>query len=176
MSELRKANYDAVFCVTLTVASWIDVFTRKDYCEEIVKNIQYCQQHKGLALYAYVIMTNRMHWIAGQREGKLNDLLRDFKSYTAKQLLNEIFNNPEESRKDWMKIVFQYNARFKRQNAEHMFWQRNNHPIDCFNREVLLQKMNDIHDNPVKAGFVSEVWHWWYSSANPQSPIRVLEV
>jgi putative transposase len=176
MSELRKANYDAVFFVTLTVASWIDVFTRKDYCEEIIKNIQYCQQHRGLELYAYVIMTNHMHWIAGQKEGKLNYLLRDFKSYTAKQLLNKIFNNPEESRKDWMKIVFQYNARFKRQNAEHMFWQRNNHPIDCFSRGVLLQKMNYIHNNPVRAGFVSETWHWWYSSANPQSPITVLEI
>lgn len=176
MSELRKANYDAVFFVTMTVASWIDVFTRKEYYEEIVKNIQYCQKHKGLELYGYVIMTNHIHWIAGQKEGELNHLLRDFKSYTAKQLLNNIFSNPTESRKDWMKIVFQYNARFKRQNAEYMFWQRTNHPIDCFNRKVVLQKMSYIHNNPVRAGFVSEPWHWWYSSANPQSPIKVLEI
>lgn len=87
MSELRKANYDAVFFVTLTVVSWVDVFTRKQYCEEIIKNIQYCQQHKGLELYAYVIMSNHIHWLAGQKEGKLNYLLRDFKSYTANLLL-----------------------------------------------------------------------------------------
>lgn len=176
MSELPKANYDAVFFVTLTVVSWVDVFTRKDYCEEIIKNIQYCQQHKGLELYAYVIMSNHMHWIAGQKGGRLNNLLRDFKSYSAKQLLAMIYNGKEESRKDWMKIVFQYNAKFQRQNADNMFWQKVNHPIDCFNERELRQKMKYVHLNPVRAGYVAEAHHWWYSSANPRSPIQVLPV
>ena len=176
MSELRKANYDAVFFVTLTVASWVDVFTRRTYCEELVRNIQYCQQHKGLELYAYVIMSNHMHWIAGQKEGRLNHLLRDFKSYSAKQLLKMIYDNPVESRRDWMEIVFQYNAKFKRQNAENMFWQKANYPIDCYNSKVLWQKMNYIHLNPVRAGLVKEAEYWWYSSANPRSPIKVMEI
>lgn len=174
MSELRKANYDAIFFVTLTVVSWVDVFTRRSYCEEIVKNIQYCQEHKGLELYSYVIMTNHMHWIAGQKEGKLNSLLRDFKSYTAKQLLSMI-NDPMESRQDWMKLVFQYNAKFQKQNAENMFWQKTNHPIDCYNQKVLWQKVNYIHENPVRAGLVAREEDWWYSSANPRSPIEVID-
>ena len=87
MCELRKANYYAVFFVTLTVVSWVDVFTQKKYCEEIVKNIHHCQKHKGLGLYAYVIIRNHIHWLAGQKQGKLNYLLRDFKSYTANLLL-----------------------------------------------------------------------------------------
>ncbi len=176
MSELRKANYDAVFFVTLTVVSWVDVFTRKAYCEELIRNIQYCQQHKGLELYAYVIMSNHMHWLAGQKDGRLNYLLRDFKSYSAKQLLWMIYDDPLESRRDWMKIVFQYNAKFQQQNAENMFWQKTNHPIDCYNTKVLLQKRDYIHENPVKRGLVLEAEHWWYSSANPRSPVRVMEI
>lgn len=174
MSELRKANYDAVFFITLTVASWVDVFTRRSYCEELVKNIQYCQNNKGLELYAYVIMTNHLHWIAGQKEGKLNDLLRDFKSYSAKQLLSMIYNDPMESRRDWMKIVFQYNAKFQKQNAENMFWQKTNYPLDCDNQKILWQKMNYIHENPVRAGLVGRAENWHYSSANPRSPIEVM--
>lgn len=176
MSELRKANYDAVFFVTLTVVSWVDVFTRKCYCEELIRNIQYCQHHKGLELYAYVIMSNHMHWLAGQKDGRLNYLLRDFKSYSAKQLLSMIYDNPLESRRDWMKIVFQYNAKFQQQNAENMFWQKTNHPIDCYNAKVLLQKRAYIHQNPVRAGLVNEAEYWWYSSANPRSPIRVMGI
>lgn len=176
MSELRKADYDAVFFVTLTVVGWVDVFTRKSCCEELVKNIQYCQQHKGLELYAYVIMSNHMHWVAAQKQGALNQLLRDFKSYTAKQMLALIYDNPKESRRDWMKVVFQYNAKFQKQNAENMFWQKTNHPIDCFNEKVLWQKINYIHMNPVRAGWVTEPEHWWYSSANPRSPIVVMEL
>ncbi|MEO8172796.1 MAG: transposase [Sediminibacterium sp.] len=174
MSELRKANYDAVFFVTLTVVSGVDVFTRRCYCDELVKNIQYCQKQKGLELYAYVIMTNHMHWIAGQKQGKLNDVLRDFKSYSAKQLLSQVYNDPKESRRDWMKIVFQYNAKFQKQNAENMFWQKTNYPLECYNQKLLWQKLNYIHENPVRAGLVSKAEDWWYSSANPRSPIKVL--
>ena len=176
MSELRKANYDAVFFVTLTVVSWVDVFTRKAYCEELIKNIQYCQNHKGLELYAYVIMSNHMHWLAAQKDGKLNNLLRDFKSYSAKQLLTMIYHDPLESRRDWMKIIFQYNAKFQKQNAENMFWQKTNHPIDCYNEKLLWQKINYIHQNPVKAGWVTDAEDWWYSSANPRSPVKILSI
>ena len=176
MSELRKANYDAVFFITLTVVSWVDVFTRKTYCDELVKNIQYCQKHKGLELYAYVIMTNHIHLIARQKGGRLNCLLRDFKSYSAKQLLAMIYDNPMESRRDWMKIVFQYNAKFRQQNAENMFWQKTNHPIDCYSRQIFQQKINYIHENPVRAGLVAEPGDWLYSSANLRSPIEVMGV
>lgn len=176
MSELRKANYDAVFFITLTVVGWVDVFTRKQCCEELLKNMAYCQQHKGLELYAYVIMSNHMHWVAGQKEGRLNHLLRDFKSYTAKQILAMIYDNPGESRRDWMKVVFQYHAKFQRQNAENMFWQKTNHPIDCFNSKVLRQKIDYVHMNPVRAGLVSEPWHWRYSSANPGSSLVMMDI
>jgi REP element-mobilizing transposase RayT len=176
MSELRKANYDTVFFVTLSVVGWVDVFSRKSYCDELVKNIQYCQSNKGLELYAYVIMSNHMHWIAGQKEGKLNLLLRDFKSYTAKQILNRIYEDPLESRKDWMKVVFQFHAKYQKQNAENMFWQKTNHPIDCFNTKMLNQKRKYIHLNPVRAGLVMEEHYWWYSSANPRSPVKVLDI
>ncbi|MEO7531728.1 MAG: transposase [Sediminibacterium sp.] len=176
MSELRKANYDAQFFITITVVSWVDVFTRKPYCEELVKNIRYCQENKGLELYAYVIMTNHIHLIAGQKEGRLNSLLRDFKSYSAKQLLAMIYDNPMESRRDWMKIVFQYNAKFQRQNAENMFWQKTNHPIDCYSPKIFRQKANYIHENPVRAGLVAKPEEWWYSSANPGSPVEVMGV
>ncbi len=42
MSELRKANTENTYFLTLTVVGWINVFTRKDYCEIILKNLHYC--------------------------------------------------------------------------------------------------------------------------------------
>jgi hypothetical protein len=38
MSELRKAYEGGLFFVTLTVAGWVDVFTRPVYVEELVEN------------------------------------------------------------------------------------------------------------------------------------------
>ena len=56
MSEIRKANVpDATYFVTLTVVGWVDVFSRKEYAEEIIASLIHCQQHKGLELFAYLI-------------------------------------------------------------------------------------------------------------------------
>ena len=87
-----------------------------------------------------------------------------------------IYEGNMESRRDWMKVVFQYHARFQKQNAEHMFWQKTHHPIDCFNSQVLRQKIDYVHMNPVRAGWVTESWYWWYSSANPRSPLVVMDI
>ena len=107
--------------MTLTVISWLDVFTRPLYVNEIVKRLQFCQEKKGLEIYAYVIMTNHIHLIAARTEGEISDVLKDFKSFTAKQLLNLILENPKESRKEWMEMVFKYHGTTTKQNEKYAF-------------------------------------------------------
>jgi REP element-mobilizing transposase RayT len=105
MSELRKANYDALFFVTLTVAGWVDVFSRRQYADIVIGALQYCQAYKGLGIYGYVLMTNHLHLLAAQQQGELNKVLGHFKSYTGKEILRSIEEQPE-SRREWMLMVF----------------------------------------------------------------------
>lgn len=58
MSELRKTYGDGLFYLTFTVAGWVDAFTRTLYTDEIVESLKFCQQKKGLEIYAYAIMDN----------------------------------------------------------------------------------------------------------------------
>lgn len=54
----------------------------------------------------------------------------------------------------------------KNSNVKHrQFWQQNNKPIELWSNEVIQQKLDYIHNNPVESGFVTEVQHWKYSSA-----------
>ena len=45
------------------------------------------------------------------------------------------------------------------------FWQQNNKPIELWSAEIIDQKVEYIHQNPVVSGFVTEAHHWKYSSA-----------
>ncbi len=175
MSELRKTYGDGVFYLTFTVVGWIDVFTRPVYTNEIVESLKFCQRRKGLEIYAYVIMTNHLHLIARRVDGELADTIRDFKSFTAKRMLNLLLENPQESRKDWMDMVFKYHAATIRQNEKYAFWQKTNHATKLWTPAVMRQKTDCIHENPVRAGFVSEPHEWRLSSASPVSPIVVLD-
>ena len=176
MSELRKANFDGVFFVTLTVVGWVDVFSRSMYSDIVVKNLQYCQQEKGLEIYEYVIMTNHLHLVVAQKQGNLQQVLGHFKSFTAKEIIKAIENNDKESRRDWLLHMFHFHARFNKQFYEYHFWQSTNHPTHIAGREMLMQKVKYTQMNPVRAGYVQEPDHWYYSSACPLSPLKTLDL
>ncbi|MGV9013483.1 MAG: REP-associated tyrosine transposase, partial [Flavobacteriales bacterium] len=168
----RKANVpEATYFVTLTGDSWVDVFTRKELVDELLKSIRYCQDNKGLELFAYVIMSNHAHFVMRRTEGLLADLLRDFKSYTAKQLLHLIATLPNESRSEWLLRHFNHAGLTSAQNKKFAFWKKDSHPIELYTSEVFDQKVEYIHMNPVISGLVSEPAHYLLSSAHDDGPL-----
>lgn len=176
MSDKYKTEAGKLYYVTLTVVGWIDVFTRKEYVYDLMKNIKYCQENKGLELYAYVIMSNHLHMIAKAEDQPLNILLGNFKSYTAKQLIKQIAENSRESRKEWLLHMFKFYGKGNSQNEEVQFWQNGNHPIGLWSSEVIQQKINYLHNNPVQQGIVAKPEDYLYSSAYEFSEIKVLDL
>jgi putative transposase len=109
----RNASTDELYFVTLTVTDWIDVFTKRLYNDFIIENLAWCQKHKKLNIYAYVIMTNHIHMVANVTEGSLGDVLGHFKTYTSKEIFKMIANNGQESRRDWMIKAFECDRELK---------------------------------------------------------------
>ena len=75
-----------MYFLTITVVGWIDVFTRQSYRDFVIDSLKYCQHSKGLNIYAYVIMSNHLHMIVHSPEGKLSDIIRDFKKFTSRKI------------------------------------------------------------------------------------------
>jgi putative transposase len=170
----RNASTDELYFVTLTVVNWIDVFTRRLYNDFVVQNLQWCQQHKNLNIYSYVIMTNHIHMVANVTNGSLGNVLRDFKTFTSKELLKLITNNEQESRRDWMLKSFEKAGKYNPLNINNQFWQNGNYPVLLYSPAVIDQKIDYIHENPVRAGFVGSAHEFWYSSANPETPLQII--
>jgi putative transposase len=126
-------------------------------------------------MFSYVIMSNHMHMICRRKDKDLNELLGRFKSYTAKKMLAEINSNLHESRKDWLIYLFQYFAKLNKQYSTHHIWHYSNHPTHLYTPEVANQKRDYIHQNPVRAGIVVDEASYLYSSACPESPLKVLD-
>jgi REP element-mobilizing transposase RayT len=169
------ANTNDTYFVTLTVVNWIDVFTRLSYRDMLIDNLKYCQNEKGLEVYSYVIMSNHIHLIGRSIEEPLSNVLRDFKTFTSKELFKAIKNNPKESRKDWIIKLLQNAGQKNVLNKNHQFWQNNNQPILISSTRQFLVKQNYIHQNPVQAGIVENDFDYLYSSANENNPLEVDE-
>ncbi len=158
--DQEKAHF-----ITATVVDWIDVFTRQNYRDSIVESLNYCIKDKGMIVYAYVIMSNHIHMVVQSNEGKLSDLIRDFKKFTAKTILDKI-QNESESRREWMLERFQKATETHTRNKNYQFWQYGNHAEEVYSEKFLWSKIDYIHMNPVRSGLVKKVEDYIYSSAS----------
>jgi REP element-mobilizing transposase RayT len=165
MSAYKIHDQHKPHFLTLTTVGWIDVFSRAIYRDIILESLRFCQIHRQMTINAWVIMSNHLHLVARTDPPySLSDTLRDFKKFTANQIIKSIKQLPE-SRKDWLLQVMIYHAKFNDRNRIHQFWQQNNCPKEINNLGFCLQKINYIHENPVKAGLVTERHHYYPSSA-----------
>lgn len=158
-------DQDKTHFITATVVDWIDVFTRQNYRDSVIECLNYCIKNKGMIVYAYVIMSNHIHMVVQSNEGKLSDLIRDFKKFTAKTILDKIQNEPE-SRREWMLERFQKATETHTRNKNYQFWQYGNHAEEVYSENFLWSKIDYIHMNPVRSGLVKKVEDYIYSSAN----------
>ena len=121
---------------------------------------------KGLEIYAWVLMTNHLHAIVSAGEKfPLGDIIRDFKKFTSKRILNELQTDLQESRRDWMLDRFHFSASNDKKMKDYRFWQDGYHPVLLTTGEFFTQKLDYIHANPVRQEFVARPEEYLYSSA-----------
>lgn len=171
-------NQEAIYYMTFTVVGWIDVFSRQCYRDIFIHSLKYCQQNKGLQLHAYVIMSNHVHLIVSVKDGyNISNFVRDCKKFTSKQILGYVEQNDTESRRDWMLHQFAYYASRHSRNQQYQLWSHENHFVELITPVFTQQKIDYIHQNPVRAGLVYLPEDYVYSSASNYAGIdQLIEV
>ena len=87
-------NSKELYFVSFATVNWIDVFMRKIYFDIVVDSLRYCIEHKGMELYAWVIMPSHVHLIISLGNKNLSDIMRDLNRHTSKTV--------QESRREWL--------------------------------------------------------------------------
>lgn len=160
MGRSRYKIVDPTFphFVTCTVLHWIPLFTRPETVAIIFDSLRFLMK-ENLKVYAYVILENHLHLVV-QSDDLGRDMAR-FKSYTSKQLL--VYLSDNNVRQILEQLAFYKKAH--KQDRTYQLWQEGVHPEWIQNDEMMRQKIEYIHQNPVKRGYVDKAEHWRYSSA-----------
>ena len=153
-SDLNSGTY----YLTLTIQRWYYLFDRYNRWEILADSIRYCQENKGLELNGYVFMLNHIHLIATSPD--MAGFLRDFKRFTSVKFKE----NLETTEPRVLRL-------FVDDKGKYQFWQNTNSPKKIENPTFYRQKLNYIHQNPIRKGYVANPEHWVWSSANLTSPL-----
>jgi len=165
-SSYKITDERALYFLTFTVVNWIDAFTRDAFRDIFYESAQFCIKNKGLEIYAYCIMTNHIHLIASTNKKPLADIVRDLKAYTSRQIRLSLEEATFESRKKWMMNAFIFRGTYSSNNYDFQFWERGYHPVMLDTNFKIDQRLEYIHQNPVKQGLVVQAQHWLHSSAS----------
>jgi putative transposase len=158
-------NDYSLYYLTFTVVDWVDVFTRKEYKIIITESLNFCIQNKGLEVFAWVVMSNHVHLIARAKEGfVLSHIIRDFKKHTSKEIAKKILEIGE-SRREWLLNKFSFEAKRTGRAKNYKIWRDDNHAICLQKTEWIMQRLNYIHQNPVRQMIVSSPEDYIFSSA-----------
>jgi putative transposase len=125
----------------------------------VMDSWRFLQKEGRLKLYGYVILENHLHLIASAPD--LGKEIGDFKSFTARRIIDLLIERNVE-------VLLQQLHFWKNHHKidrDFQLWQEGSHPQQILSDEMMVQKLEYAHMNPVKRGFVDEAEHWRYSSA-----------
>ena len=124
----------ALHFITGNVHNRLPIFRKESACRAFLEEIQNLKVKRECKLIGFVVMPDHLHLIVNPRDGNVQEWTGALKSLTAKRLV-------ELARKDlFLKI-----------NGENQVWQESFKALPLWSNWMIWQKINYIHNNPIKA-------------------------
>ena len=150
---------EAPHFLTCTILEWLPVFTDSRIVDMVLDSLRYLQSQQRLFLYGYVILENHLHLIASSPN--LSKEIGIFKSFTARKIIDYL----EEQQRWSLLEQLRFHKTAHKTDRTYQLWQEGSHPTLILNEEMMREKLEYLHNNPVRRGYVDEPVCWRYSSS-----------
>ena len=112
----------------------------------------------GFAIYAYVIMLDHFHALT-DRALKPSKILQYLNGIISRRVIDHLKEHGHNS--SLRKLQRESGAR----KHKYSLWDHHSNVLEIFSEDMFIQKVNYIHQNPVRAGLVERAEDYRWSSA-----------
>jgi len=162
-----------VLYITAVTKDRLPVF-RTDWMKELLCSaLDEARSSAGILFFAYVIMWDHMHLLTSRNSTTAN-VLRVVKGITARRVIDHL----KEKRQFSSLAKLEHQERNR--NHKYSLWQTERNVLPIFSEGMFMEKVNYIHQNPVKAGLSERAEDYRWSSARiwrrrplEQEPLRI---
>ena len=150
--------------ITSSVYRRTRLFDRQRLRSNFVEVLRQFRQETGLLLMGWVLMPEHFHsLIKPEPAESTSRLMQELKKRTAQQIVSLLTENQTHS---WCRKMLT-SLRLPptvHSDSHYRVWQRRFYPYGVYSEKKRLEKLNYMHNNPVKRGLVHSPEGWPWSS------------
>ena len=155
---------------TATILEWKHLLKPDKYKDVIIKSLKFLSTDNRVDVFGFVIMPNHLHLIWKiKAPHKLSNVQRDFLKFTSQQIIKDLTtHHPQVLEKFKVDAV----------DRKYQVWERNPLTVPIYSRQVLEQKLDYIHNNPVQEKWklvVNPVLYKYSTSSFYENEVRIFD-
>jgi putative transposase len=147
-----------VYYLTSVTHNRLPIFRTDKVKEVVCKALDEARKSAGFMIFAYVIMPDHMHLLTDNAKST-SDTLRFANGITAKRVLDYLKENNFESCLEKLRI------QVREREHKHSVFQHHSNVFEIYGEDKMMEKVNYIHLNPVRAGLVKIPDDYRFSSS-----------
>ena len=165
-NRYHNTYIDGAVCFwTSSIINHLPVLRSRTACLKVLAALDSCRTRYGVKLLGYVIMPEHIHLaVWAESSSNVKVFIREFLRITSADiasLASSAAKRGDKQANDWYE-QFQSRAR---QGARVRVWKERGRAFPVTKEDGLRQKLNYIHENPVRRRLVDCIEDWEYSSA-----------
>ena len=170
MRRTRRRGKE-LFSVELRIAGGVPIFVDPSMRKKILDGLQWCCDKRGLRIYEYSLLPDRILMIANTAWGSLPGVVESFKGFSSKAVMLMLRNGRSNLHTSWMLSVFQEFGPQNKPEGIHI-WEEETQMKSVYTQDQIDEAALSILNQSVKAELVSKPQHYLNCSAHPQNPLQ----
>ncbi len=142
----------ALHYLTGNITRRLTVFEQAACCEAFIDVCGTLREKWPFKLIAYVLMPDHMHLIVNPKDGRIRELAGTLKSLSARRIIDKVSG---------------FSFLREKPDADgsiHQVWQESFKALPLWSDWLIWQKINYIHNNPLRSGLVQSAADYRWSS------------
>ena len=144
--------------ITTVTKDRLPVFRTNQMKEALCRAIDEARESARFLLFGYMIMIDHVHLLTS-RPSTTSDVLRVLKGLTARRVIDYLKEG------SYFESLVKLQHQEQDRNYKYSLWQTEKNVLQIFSESMFMEKLNYIHQNPVRAGLVEKAGEYRWSSA-----------
>jgi putative transposase len=165
MRLFKSKESNLVHYVTAVTYDRVSIFRNDRACSLFIDALAKTRSDDHFKLIGYVVMPDHIHLLVNPLSLDISMIIGRLKGRAASSILKWMRTEGHETLLSRLQL-----ARPLKSGQTHAVWLQDFSAIDIWSRRFIRQKLNYIHNNPVRAGLCDHPGRWRWSSYQAYLP------